>query len=173
MFDIRVFNALATQTSIKIGQISFNVTTPSDHPQWERVNANPPPTLMFADGKITVFGGINQLTGSYALVQDAVVMGDIASTKKAGPPELMELENNFASTLAKVNGFKVSENELTLSTDGKVVAVLPWPKMIWCRAEVGSGPTGSFPLSFPPNPLRPLTPACLRLSRQKEKACIS
>jgi len=28
MFDIRVFNALATQTSIKIGQISFNVTTP-------------------------------------------------------------------------------------------------------------------------------------------------
>jgi len=29
MFDIRVFNALATQTSIKIGQISLNVTTPS------------------------------------------------------------------------------------------------------------------------------------------------
>ena len=29
MFDIRVFNALATQTSIKIGQILFNVTTPS------------------------------------------------------------------------------------------------------------------------------------------------
>jgi hypothetical protein len=29
MFDIRVFNALATQTSIKIGQISFNVTTPT------------------------------------------------------------------------------------------------------------------------------------------------
>ena len=28
MFDIRVFNALATQTSIKIGQISFNVTMP-------------------------------------------------------------------------------------------------------------------------------------------------
>ena len=28
MFDIRVFNALATQTSIKICQISFNVTTP-------------------------------------------------------------------------------------------------------------------------------------------------
>ena len=28
MFDIRVFNALATQTSIKIDQISFNVTTP-------------------------------------------------------------------------------------------------------------------------------------------------
>ena len=29
MFDIRVFNALATQDSIKIGQISFNVTAPS------------------------------------------------------------------------------------------------------------------------------------------------
>ena len=32
MFDIRVFNALATQTSIKIGQISFNVTTPGRLP---------------------------------------------------------------------------------------------------------------------------------------------
>ena len=29
MFDIRVFNALAAQTSMKIGQLSFNVTTPS------------------------------------------------------------------------------------------------------------------------------------------------
>lgn len=90
----------------------------------EKINSDPPPTMMFADGKVTVFGGVNQLTGSYALVEDAVVMGDIASTKKVGPPELMELENNFADTLAKVNGFNVSENELRLSTDGKVVAVL-------------------------------------------------
>ena len=28
MVDIRVFNALAAQTSMKIGQLSFNVTTP-------------------------------------------------------------------------------------------------------------------------------------------------
>jgi hypothetical protein len=28
MFDIHVFKALTTQTSIKIGRISFNVTTP-------------------------------------------------------------------------------------------------------------------------------------------------
>ena len=28
MFDVRVFNALAAQTSMKIGQLSFNVTTP-------------------------------------------------------------------------------------------------------------------------------------------------
>ena len=46
MFDIRVFNALATQTSIKIGQIPFNVTTPSmqlvrelviSEPAWRQV----------------------------------------------------------------------------------------------------------------------------------------
>ncbi|MGE0380014.1 MAG: amidohydrolase family protein [Hyphomicrobium sp.] len=105
------------------------------HKEWtlamlngEKVTADPPPTMMFADGKVTVFGGINQLTGSYALVEDAVVMGEIASTKKSGPPELMELESRFANTLAKVNGFKVSENELRLSTDGKVVAVLQAPK---------------------------------------------
>lgn len=50
-------------------------------------------------------------------------MSDLASTKKAGPPELMKLEDNFAKTLRGVDSFRVSGNELTLSTDGTVVAV--------------------------------------------------
>jgi heat shock protein HslJ len=80
--------------------------------------------MMFEHGRLSVFGGINQLTGSYALVRESVVMGDLVSTKKAGPPELMELESNFAKALAKVDGFKVAGNELTLFTDGDEVAVL-------------------------------------------------
>jgi predicted amidohydrolase YtcJ/heat shock protein HslJ len=105
------------------------------HKEWtlttlhgKKIDAASPPTMMFADGKVSVFGGINQLSGSYALVQNSVIMGDIVSTKKAGPPELMELESSFAKALAKVDGFNVSENELTLSTDGKVVAVFRAPK---------------------------------------------
>ena len=39
MFDIRVFNALAAQTSMKIGQLSFNVTTPASI-WFERVKRN-------------------------------------------------------------------------------------------------------------------------------------
>ena len=81
------------------------------------------PTMMFEHGRLSIFGGVNQLSGSYALLGDAVIMGDIASTRKAGPPDLMELEGNFAATLAKVDGFNVSGNQLTLLIDGEAVAV--------------------------------------------------
>jgi len=90
----------------------------------QKIDTAKPPTMMFEHGRLSVFGGINQLTGSYALVRESVVMGDLVSTKKAGPPELMELESNFAKALAKVDGFKVAGNELTLFTDGDEVAVL-------------------------------------------------
>ena len=89
----------------------------------DKIETASPPTMTFAHGKLSVFGGINRLIGSYALVRNTVTMSDLASTKMAGPPELMELEKNFAKALRAVDSFKVSGNELTLSADGKVVAV--------------------------------------------------
>lgn len=86
------------------------------------VNAAVQPTLLFSRGKLSVFGGVNQINGSYALIDDAVVMGDLASTKKAGPPELMELEGRFIKILAGVNGFTVAGDKLVLMIDGKEVA---------------------------------------------------
>lgn len=84
--------------------------------------------MLFAKGKLSVFGGVNRISGSYALVNDAVVMGDLASTKMAGPPELMDLESRFTKTLAAVNGFTVAGDKLVLLTDGKVVAEFQSPK---------------------------------------------
>ncbi|MCB1503237.1 MAG: amidohydrolase family protein [Bauldia sp.] len=80
------------------------------------------PTMLFSRGQLSVFGGVNQISGSYALVDSAVVMGDLVSTKKVGPPELMDLEGRFIKTLAGVNGFTVAGEKLTLLTDGKDVA---------------------------------------------------
>lgn len=100
------------------------------HKEWtlttldgRKIETATPPTMMFSHGKLSVFGGINRLNGSYALVRNSVTMSDLASTKKAGPPDLMELENSFAKMLRGVDSFKVSGNELTLSTAGKVVAI--------------------------------------------------
>ena len=73
-------------------------------------------------GPLAIFGGINRITGSYALVRDTVTMGELVSTKMAGPPELMELENMFAKTLKAVNGFHVHGNELELLSNGTSVA---------------------------------------------------
>ncbi|MFO1088003.1 MAG: amidohydrolase family protein [Hyphomicrobiales bacterium] len=94
----------------------------------DAIKAEKPPTMLFAKGKLSVFGGVNRISGSYALVNDAVVMGDLASTKMAGPPELMDLESRFTKTLAAVNGFTVAGDKLVLLTDGKVVAEFQSPK---------------------------------------------
>ncbi len=88
----------------------------------ETIDVAKPPTLLFEGGKLSIFGGVNQLTGSYALVGDSVSMSDLASTRRAGPPELMELERTFADTLASVDSFHVSGDELSLASDGTIVA---------------------------------------------------
>lgn len=88
----------------------------------QKVDVEMPPTLRFEHGKITLFGGVNQISGSYALVQDSVTLGDLVSTKRAGPEELMKLESSLAETLAKVNGFHVQGDQLELLNGGKVVA---------------------------------------------------
>lgn len=86
------------------------------------VDAATPPTMLFSKGRLSVFGGVNQITGSYALVHDAVVMGELVSTRMAGPPDLMDLESRFIKALSGVNGFTVAGDKLTLLTDGNEVA---------------------------------------------------
>lgn len=88
----------------------------------KEIDVAKPPTMLFEGGRLAVFGGINRLTGSYALVRNTLNMSDLASTKKAGPPELMELENAFAKTLKSVDAFHVHGNDLTLLSGGKPVA---------------------------------------------------
>lgn len=88
----------------------------------EKVDLAKPPTMQFAGGRLSVFGGVNQLSGSYALVDDGVTMGELVSTKKAGPPERMALEDRFAKALKSVDAFRVQGDELTLSSGGKEVA---------------------------------------------------
>jgi predicted amidohydrolase YtcJ/heat shock protein HslJ len=87
------------------------------------VAAGKPPTMKFERGKLAMFGGVNRMSGSYALIDNgSVTLGQLVSTKMAGPPDLMELERNFAETMASVNGFHVSGNKLQLLSDGRVVA---------------------------------------------------
>jgi predicted amidohydrolase YtcJ len=87
------------------------------------VATDKPPTMKFERGKLAIFGGVNRLSGSYALIDDgSVTLGQLVSTKMAGPPELMELERNFSMIMATVNGFHVEDNKLQLLSGGSVVA---------------------------------------------------
>jgi predicted amidohydrolase YtcJ/heat shock protein HslJ len=100
------------------------------HKEWtlttlngKEVIAKKPPTMKFEHGRISIFGGVNRLTGSYALLDDQnVTLGSLVSTKMAGDPALMEREREIAKALASVDGFNVSGNKLTLSSKGTVVA---------------------------------------------------
>lgn len=87
-----------------------------------------PPTMLFSKGKLSIFGGVNRLSGSYALIRDTVTMGELVSTKKAGPPEFEELERTFALTLAAVDGFHVHGNGLSLLSKGTIVATFVGPQ---------------------------------------------
>jgi heat shock protein HslJ len=49
-------------------------------------------------------------------------MGEISSTRMAGPPELMEREAEFARALRSVNGFHVQGNKLELPGNDKLLA---------------------------------------------------
>lgn len=82
-----------------------------------------PPMMRFSGGRVSIFGGVNQLSGTYAFIRETVVLGDLMSTRKAGPPALMELEQQFSKTLASVNGFHVHGNVLQLLSGGEIVAV--------------------------------------------------
>jgi hypothetical protein len=88
----------------------------------EQVEATQPPTMRFDHGKLEIFGGVNKLEASYALIFNRVKMSELISTRMSGPEDLMNLEREFARTLTDVEFFKVNGGDLTLSSDGKVVA---------------------------------------------------
>jgi heat shock protein HslJ len=41
--------------------------------------------------------GVNRFTGSFTVDGDVLQVGPVASTRMAGPPEMMTLENRFNS----------------------------------------------------------------------------
>ncbi len=88
----------------------------------ETIDTAKPPTMLFGSGKLSIFGGVNRLSGSYGLVDDSVTIGELISTRMAGPPELMDLERKFAQTLASVDGYHAHDDELELLSKGIRVA---------------------------------------------------
>lgn len=79
------------------------------------------PNLSFGpDGKVSGFTGVNRLSSALdleALAKGQFKLGPAITTRMAGPPEAMSVENKFTTALQQATGAKVSEGTLTL-TDG-------------------------------------------------------
>ncbi len=77
--------------------------------------------LKSADNSIEGFGGCNQLMGKIQIDGDNVLFPSLGSTKKYCE-STMKLETTFMGVLRKSDKFKLSDNVLTLLSEGSPVA---------------------------------------------------
>ena len=82
------------------------------------------------DGRMSGSTGVNQLTASYSLTAEYLTFGPLATTRRAGDPELMEQEHRVVQSLAGMCLFELTAH--TLSIDGplgrvELVSTAPLP----------------------------------------------
>lgn len=79
----------------------------------------PLPELSFDDGgRLNGTSGVNRLMGSYEVGDGAVTFGPLATTRMAGPPELMAQEQAVVGVLSGKVAYAVVGDRLTLGVDG-------------------------------------------------------
>ncbi len=91
----------------------------------EPVSAPHPLEIEFADG--TVHGRVlNRFSGGATLEGDTIVLGAIAATRMAGPPELMAVEDSVFRVLSGTLEVDSAEDgTITLSGDSGSLAIVP------------------------------------------------
>jgi heat shock protein HslJ len=76
-----------------------------------------------AEKRFTGNGGCNRINGNYVIEKRSEIrLTDISSTKMACPD--LAFENTFLETLGKVNRFEISDNNMLLKDDNKVLLIL-------------------------------------------------
>jgi len=71
-------------------------------------------------GHVAGFGGVNRFTGAYKLSPEGkLTWGEsgFATTRKMGPPEIMDKERDYLIGLSKVNVAIVAKHTLLLQSD--------------------------------------------------------
>jgi heat shock protein HslJ len=91
----------------------------------EPVHGPHPFEIEFADG--TVHGRVlNRFSGGATLEGDTIVLGAIAATRMAGPPELMAVEDSVFRVLSGTLEVDSAEDgTITLSGDSGSLAIVP------------------------------------------------
>jgi heat shock protein HslJ len=81
-----------------------------------------PSIMITEDARVSGFGGVNRLRSSLdqaALPFGEFKMGPIASTKMAGAPEAMDLENRFTRLLRETSAFRLTGDTLIVWREGE------------------------------------------------------
>ncbi len=135
----------STETTITDNGAVVNATATLDQGTWvlksmrnKKVSyaKDQSPITLFFNPETNLLGGhsgVNRYNGSYAIAtygdgtvkntdsQAGLKIGDLLSTKMAGPSEWMQLEDSYLSTLNKVDNYQVSAYELLLRQGDKIL----------------------------------------------------
>jgi heat shock protein HslJ len=65
----------------------------------EPVDPDAPNEIQFDGGRVSGRVGVNRFNGSYTVSADTIEFGPVATTRMAGPPELMDLERRFHQSM--------------------------------------------------------------------------
>jgi heat shock protein HslJ len=91
--------------------------------QWEIRSIDGQPTTVGDEPLIVTFGhdgrvsgttGVNQLTASYSLTPEYLTFGPLATTRRAGPPEMMEQEHRVIASLAGMCSYRLDSRSLSI-----------------------------------------------------------
>jgi putative lipoprotein len=85
-----------------------------------RVQGSNAPTLAF-DGAQRVSGssGCNRYTGALTAAGAGLRVGEVAMTRMACPPAVMEMESRFVTALAAVRGYRLAGDALELVDESR------------------------------------------------------
>ena len=73
--------------------------------------------------RVTGYSGVNSFFGGYDTTSGGLRFSHMASTRMAGPPELMKLEDAFLKALAATTSYRITADELELlDSSGRALA---------------------------------------------------
>jgi copper homeostasis protein (lipoprotein) len=74
------------------------------------------PHLVFdlEESRVAGSGGVNRVMGAFALAEDELEFGPLATTLMAGPEDAMRRERDFLDALARVTSYELDGASLTL-----------------------------------------------------------
>ncbi len=70
--------------------------------------------------RVTGSTGVNRLSGPCTWGPGKIAIGMLATTRRAGPPEEMQLEHAFVVALSGVDSWEIHGRELRLCADGQI-----------------------------------------------------
>jgi len=123
-FALSVAGCAAVQPAVTLEKTYWQLVEVKGVPSAVSMDQRPP-HIVFDPGKkrVTGYSGVNNFFGGYSKSDHELRMPRLAATRRAGPPELMDLESAFFKALAATRSYRIADDELELlDTDGRTIA---------------------------------------------------